>query len=85
MDPLIIYTDGSCLGNPRPGRMGWKRKNWKSKAGPAKNQDLWQRLDAANDARRVTWRWVRGHCGNAGNEVVDSAARETAERIAGEQ
>lgn len=78
----IVYTDSTyvCSGITK-WLLGWKRKNWKGKTGPVKNQDLWQRLDAANAARTVTWRWVRGHAGNSGNEIVDEAAREAAERI----
>lgn len=57
---------------------GWKRKNWRSKTGLVKNRDLWERLDAANALRSITWRWVRGHSGNRWNEAVDQAALEAA-------
>ena len=60
---------------------GWKRKGWKTAGGGAvKNQDLWQRLDAAAAQHRMTWTWVKGHAGHVDNERVDVLARTQAER-----
>lgn len=58
----------------------WQRNGWRtaSKA-PVKNQDLWQRLDAAVMPHEVRWIWVRGHSGHPENERVDEAARAAAE------
>lgn len=54
---------------------GWKRKAWKSASGqPVKNQDLWQRLDAAAQPHQIKWNWVRGHTGHPENERVDRLA-----------
>lgn len=54
---------------------GWKRKGWKTAAGkPVKNQELWQRLDAAAAQHKIDWRWVKGHSGHAENERVDQLA-----------
>lgn len=56
---------------------GWKRKNWKTAAGkPVKNQELWQRLDAAAALHQVDWRWVKGHSGHDENERVDQLANK---------
>ena len=53
----------------------WKRRGWLTAARkPVKNQDLWQRLDAANERHEVTWYWVKGHSGHEENEAVDEAA-----------
>ena len=53
----------------------WKRRGWKTATKkPVKNQDLWQRLDAALAGHDVQWRWVRGHTGNVGNERADVLA-----------
>ncbi len=61
---------------------GWKRKGWKTAGGGAvKNQDLWQRLDAAAALHRVQWQWVKGHAGHADNERVDQLARRAAEQV----
>lgn len=61
---------------------GWKRKGWKTSGGGAvKNQDLWQRLDAARLPHRIVWQWVKGHAGHPENERVDALARAQAERF----
>jgi ribonuclease HI len=55
---------------------GWVRNGWKnSKKEPVKNADLWQELLIAAKPHQVTWRWVRGHAGDAGNERADTLAR----------
>ena len=61
---------------------GWKRRDWKTAdRKPVKNQDLWQRLEAAAQPHRVDWIWVRGHNGHAENERVDLLARSAAQEI----
>jgi ribonuclease HI len=53
----------------------WKRRGWKTAdRKPVKNQDLWQRLDAAAHKHKVDWRWVKGHAGDPDNERVDALA-----------
>jgi ribonuclease HI len=60
----------------------WLRRNWRTAGGdPVKNQDLWQRLQAASQRHRIEWRWVKGHAGDADNERVDALARAAAERF----
>jgi ribonuclease HI len=62
--------------------VGWKRNGWKTAdKKPVKNQDLWQRLEAAAAPHRVGWIWVRGHDGHAENERVDALARAAAKAI----
>ena len=61
---------------------GWLRRGWRTAAGaPVKNQDLWERLHAAQVRHRVEWRWVRGHAGDPDNERVDGLARNAAQAI----
>lgn len=61
---------------------GWIRRGWKTAGGEAvKNQDLWQRLQAAVAGHNVEWRWVKGHAGHVENERVDALARDQALRI----
>jgi ribonuclease HI len=56
---------------------GWKRNGWKTAdKKPVKNMELWQRLDAALAEHVVSWHWVKGHAGHAGNERADELARE---------
>lgn len=135
-DPVTIYTDGACRGNPGPGGWGaylvsrgverelwggepattnnrmeltaairalgalkrpcrvriytdskyvmqgieewlanWKRRGWKTAdKKPVKNQDLWEQLDTEVARHEITWTWVKGHAGNAGNERADQLA-----------
>lgn len=73
---VTIYTDSEYV---RKGidewLANWKRRGWKTAAKkPVKNEDLWRELDKAAAQHEVTWRWVRGHAGNAGNERADELA-----------
>ena len=54
----------------------WKARGWKTAdKKPVKNQDLWLELDTELARHDVSFHWVRGHAGNAGNERVDELAR----------
>lgn len=58
----------------------WKANGWRTAAKKAvKNQDLWERLDAALASHQIEWRWVKGHAGDPDNERVDKLARTAAE------
>lgn len=55
---------------------GWKARGWKTAdRKPVKNQDLWERLDAAIQRHRMKWHWVKGHAGDEMNERADALAR----------
>ena len=55
----------------------WKRRGWRTADGKAvKNQDLWQKLDAACLQHKIQWRWVKGHAGDPGNELADQLANK---------
>ncbi len=137
-EPVEVFTDGACSGNPGPGGWGailryngvekelsgaepettnnrmemmaaiaalealtrpsrvrlhtdstylkdgitkwihaWKARGWKTASKkPVKNQDLWQRLEAAIEPHQVEWFWVKGHAGHPENERADQLARE---------
>ena len=50
----------------------WKKRGWKTAAKkPVKNADLWQRLDQAVQAHRISWHWVKGHSGHVENDRAD--------------
>lgn len=56
---------------------GWKTKGWKTAAKkPVKNAELWKALDAACQHHDVTWKWVKGHAGDPGNERADALANQ---------
>ena len=75
--PVSVYTDSNYL---RQGVISWlpawKARGWRTAAKqPVKNQDLWERLEAALARHDVEWHWVRGHAGNPDNERADQLAR----------
>ena len=74
---IVIVTDSNYVKNGVPQWIhGWKRNGWKTAARkPVKNVELWQRLDAAQAAHKVEWRWIKGHAGHAENERADELAR----------
>lgn len=84
--PLLILTDSEYVQKGITEWIHrWKRRGWKaSSRKPVKNLDLWQRLDALNQARYVRWKWVRGHSGHIGNEAADRAAESEAKHRANE-
>ena len=72
-----LYTDSQYL---RSGvtqwLANWKARGWRTAdKKPVKNEDLWRRLDEARARHEVSWHWVKGHAGHAGNERVDALAR----------
>jgi ribonuclease HI len=63
---------------------GWKARGWRTAAKqPVKNVDLWQRLDELVSAagHRITWRWVKGHSGDPGNDRADALANRGADQF----
>jgi ribonuclease HI len=77
----VLHTDSQYVKDGLTKWMaGWKRNGWKTAdKKPVKNQDLWLRLEAAANAHKVDWRWVRGHAGVEGNERADALARQGCE------
>lgn len=74
---VTIYTDSQYLQKGMTLWMaGWTRKDFRRKDGLVPNADLWRTLDALASGRTVTWSWLRGHNGHAGNERADGLASE---------
>jgi len=73
---VVIHTDSQYVQKGMTEWLAnWKRRGWITAAKqPVKNADLWQRLDALVADHQVTWRWVRGHAGDPGNERADALA-----------
>ena len=73
---VVLHTDSKyVMDGIREWLPNWKARGWKTAARkPVKNKDLWQALDTAADRHEITWKWVRGHTGNAGNEEADALA-----------
>jgi ribonuclease HI len=76
---ITLHTDSEYVKNGITKWIhGWKKKGWKTAAGKAVlNQDLWQEIDRLNSSQ-VTWKYVRGHSGDEGNERCDTIARSFA-------
>ena len=72
-----IYTDSTyVMKGMTEWVAGWKQRGWRTASKrPVKNVDLWQRLEEALARHEVSWNWVKGHSGDAGNERADELAR----------
>ncbi len=73
---IHIYTDSKyvCDAIEKKWVWAWQKKGWKDK----KNIDLWQRFLPLFAKHTVTMHWVKGHAGNAENEVCDVLATTAA-------
>ena len=79
--PLEIVSDSTYVVNCWRDRWweSWVRNGWRNKAKkPVANQDLWEPLVAEFATGRITLRWVKGHSGDAFNDLVDKLAVEAA-------
>jgi ribonuclease HI len=80
---VLLFTDSQYL---RQGITAWidawRLRGWRTAdKQPVKNQDLWERLDAARRTHEVDWHWLKGHAGHADNERCDELAREEIKRL----
>jgi len=73
---VTIHTDSQYVRNAMTKWLpDWKRRGWRTAARkPVKNADLWQLLDELVARHEVSWKWVRGHAGDPGNEHADALA-----------
>jgi ribonuclease HI len=78
-----LYTDSKyVLQGATEWLPAWKARGWRTASrDPVKNQDLWERLDAALAAQDIDWHWVKGHSGLEGNEWVDELANRAIDRL----
>jgi ribonuclease HI len=73
---VLLHTDSTyVMKGIQEWMPSWKKRGWKtSNKKPVKNQDLWMALDEAAARHDITWKWVKGHSGNDGNEEADALA-----------
>jgi ribonuclease HI len=73
---VIIHTDSQyVMKGMTEWLANWKRRGWMTAdKKPVKNAELWQLLDEQVQRHTVSWRWVRGHAGDPGNERADQLA-----------
>jgi ribonuclease HI len=74
---VMIYTDSKYVMDGVTQYMkNWLARGWRTAdKKEVKNQDLWQRLNAAMEPHKVGWEWIKGHNGHHENERVDELAR----------
>ncbi len=61
---------------------GWQKRNWiGSNKKPVLNRDLWEALLEASQGLQVSYEYVRGHVGIAGNERADEIATTFADNL----
>ena len=75
---VLLYTDSKyVMDGINEWLANWKKRDWKTaNKKPVKNQDLWMALDEARARHDITWKWVKGHSGNDGNEEADALANK---------
>jgi len=80
---INLYTDSNYVKDGITKWISnWKKNSWKTaNKKDVKNKDLWIRLYAAIEGKDITWIWVKGHAGNAGNEQADYLARSALEKL----
>ncbi|MBL8397030.1 MAG: ribonuclease HI [Candidatus Accumulibacter sp.] len=80
---VILHTDSQYLQKGISQWIhNWKRNGWRTADNkPVKNADLWQRLDQLAALHQIRWVWVKGHAGNAGNELADRLANRAMDEL----
>ncbi|HTY50998.1 MAG TPA: ribonuclease HI [Steroidobacteraceae bacterium] len=62
----------------------WKARDWRTAdRQPVKNRELWEELERLAAPHELSWQWVRGHSGVAGNERVDRLANAAIDAMLG--
>lgn len=81
--PVEVVSDSTYVVNCFRDRWweGWIRRGWKNAAKkPVANRDLWEPfVELVRSRGDVTFRWVKGHSGDAMNDLVDALAVEAAQ------
>ena len=75
--PVAVVSDSTYVVNCFRDRwwVKWQRNGWKnSKKQPVANADLWQPLVELVQSGDVRFSWVKGHSGDAMNDLVDALA-----------
>ena len=90
VDPIHIYSDSTYVVNCFKDKwhVGWKKRGWKnSQRQPVANRDLWEPLlDEALprvEDRSLKFSWVKGHSGNAMNDLADELAVAARDELRG--
>ncbi len=73
---VTLVTDSSYVKNGITKWIhSWKMNGWKtSNKKQVKNQKLWMQLEKETLRHQMSWKWVKGHAGDPGNERADDLA-----------
>lgn len=72
-----VYSDSQyCVNGLTIWRKKWQKANWHKKSDPMPNRDLWLKLETQLNRLNISFEWVKGHDGNAGNEKADALANK---------
>jgi ribonuclease HI len=80
---VVLYTDSKyVMDGITQWIHKWKKNNWRTASKKdVKNKELWQQLDNLIHFHEVQWHWVKGHSGDAGNEMADLLANKGIDSI----
>lgn len=84
--PVEIHVDSAYVLNGITSWIsGWKAKKWVTKGKqPVKNVELWKELDELNQKfDSITWKKVKGHSDNAGNNRADELVNLAMDELEG--
>ena len=80
--PCVIHTDSEFWINVlTKWAPGWAAKGWRKKGGEIKNLDIVQELYPLYQQSQARLVWVRGHAGQAGNELADEWANKARQGV----
>lgn len=75
--PCVIFTDSEFWINViTKWAPGWAAKGWTKKGGEIKNLEIVKEACELYEQSQATLTWVRGHEGDAGNELADEWANK---------
>ncbi len=78
---IVLYSDSKYVinGITKGWARKWRANGWmRTNIDPAINSDLWEKLLKLCEKHDVTFCWVKGHAGIAGNERCDALATQAA-------
>ena len=82
--PITIHSDSQLLIKGMTEWIAnWIKNGWKNASRkPVANRDQWEQILDLSKGLNITWKWVKGHAGDAQNERVDGLAEGEARAAA---
>lgn len=75
-EEIVFYTDSKYVINGMTAWIfAWQKNGWQTKEKKdVSNRDLWEKLFVLSKDKKISWNYVGGHVGIAGNERCDEIA-----------